>query len=144
MTSKIPTSKVTIVEVAKKAQVSLGTVSRVINNDVHVAPETRERVSAVIQDMGYVANRQARGLKGMKTNVIGVLVPDLATSYIGEIMHGIDAELALHHSPHSNQRSQLCCQYGAGHGGWFIACSAPQPRGLYWYARSPQIPLCSY
>jgi LacI family transcriptional regulator len=89
-------SKVTIVEVAKKAQVSLGTVSRVINNDVHVAPETRERVSAVIQDMGYVANHQARGLKGMKTNVIGVLVPDLATSYIGEILHGIDGELALH------------------------------------------------
>ena len=77
MENKLPASKVTIVEVAKKAQVSLGTVSRVINNDVHVAPETRERVSAVIQEMGYVANRQARGLKGMKTNVIGVLVPDL-------------------------------------------------------------------
>ena len=82
-------------EVAKKAEVSLGTVSRVINNDIHVAPETRERVSAVIQDLGYVANRQARGLKGMKTNVIGVLVPDLATSYIGEILHGIDSELAV-------------------------------------------------
>src|SRR5512133_1122112 len=96
MVDKLPASKVTIVEVAKNAQVSLGTVSRVINNDVHVAPETRERVSAVIQDMGYIANRQARGLKGMKTNVIGALVPDLATSYIGEILHGIDAELALH------------------------------------------------
>jgi len=88
--------KVTIVEVAKKAGVSLGTVSRVLNNDIHVAPETRERVSAVIQDMGYVANRQARGLKGMRANVIGVLVPDLATGYIGEILHGIDVELALH------------------------------------------------
>ena len=96
MSNKTLPSKVTIVEVAERAQVSLGTVSRVINNDAHVAPETRERVSAVIQDMGYVANRQARSLKGMKTNVIGVLVPDLATSYIGEILHGIDAELALH------------------------------------------------
>ena len=96
MVNKSFTPKVTIVEVAKRAQVSLGTVSRVINNDVHVAPETRERVSSVIQEMQYVANRQARGLKGMKTNVIGVLVPDLATSYIGEIMHGIDAELAHH------------------------------------------------
>jgi LacI family transcriptional regulator len=95
MANKTSTSKVTIVEVAKKAKVSLGTVSRVINNDAHVAPGTRERVSSVIQDLGYVANRQARGLKGMKTNVIGVLVPDLATSYIGEILHGIDSELAL-------------------------------------------------
>lgn len=88
--------KVTIVEVAEKAGVSLGTVSRVINNDVHVAPETRERVSAVMREMGYVANRQARGLKGSKTNVVGMLAPDLGTGYIGEIMHGIDAELALH------------------------------------------------
>ncbi len=88
--------KVTIVEVAEKAGVSLGTVSRVINKDVHVAPETRERVTAVMRDMGYVANRQARGLKGSKTNVIGMLAPDLGTGYIGEIIHGIDAELALH------------------------------------------------
>src|SRR5687767_9318805 len=88
--------KVTIVEVAEKAGVSLGTVSRVINNDVHVAPETRERVATVMREMGYVANRQARGLKGSKTNVIGMLAPDLGTGYIGEIIHGIDAELALH------------------------------------------------
>jgi LacI family transcriptional regulator len=88
--------KVTIVEVAERAGVSLGTVSRVLNNDVHVAPETRERVSAIVRELGYVANRQARGLKGSKTNTIGILVPDLGTGYIGEIMHGVDAELALH------------------------------------------------
>ena len=89
-------SKITIVDVAEKAGVSLGTVSRVLNNDVHVAPETRERVSAVVREMGYVANRQARSLKGSKTNIIGMLVPDLGTGYIGEIIHGVDAELALH------------------------------------------------
>jgi len=95
MPKQKPSSKVTIVEVAKKGGVSLGTVSRVINNDVHVAPKTRERVSKVMQEMGYVANRQAQSLRGIKTNVVGVLVPDLGTGYIGEIMHGIDAELAL-------------------------------------------------
>jgi LacI family transcriptional regulator len=88
--------KVTIVEVARQAGVALGTVSRVLNNDAHVAPETRERVNAVIRDLGYVANRQARGLRNMKTNVIGVLAPDLANSYIGQILHGVDAELAVH------------------------------------------------
>lgn len=88
-------SKVTIVDVAKKAGVSLGTVSRAINNDVHVAPDTRERVLAVTRELGYVANRQARGLKGSRTNMIGMLVPDLGSGYIGEIIHGIDAELAL-------------------------------------------------
>jgi LacI family transcriptional regulator len=95
MTKQILPSKVTIVEVAEKAGVSLGTVSRVINNDVHVAPETRERVLAVTRDLGYVVNRQARGLKGSKTNIIGVLVPDLGTGYIGEIIRGIDTELGV-------------------------------------------------
>ena len=95
MAKQTALSKVTIVEVARKGGVSLGTVSRVINNDIHVAPETRERVSRVMQEMGYVANRQARSLRGSKTNVIGVLVPDLGTGYIGEIIHGIDSELAL-------------------------------------------------
>jgi LacI family transcriptional regulator len=96
MAKKAVPSKVTIVEVAEKAGVSLGTVSRVMNNDSHVSPETRERVSTVMREMGYVANRQARGLKGSRTNVIGVLAPDLGTGYIGEILHGIDTELGLH------------------------------------------------
>jgi LacI family transcriptional regulator len=94
--NKLSPSKITIVEVAEKAGVSLGTVSRVLNNDIHVAPETRERVSAVVREMGYVANRQARSLKGSRTNTIGMLVPDLGTGYIGEIMHGVDSELGLH------------------------------------------------
>jgi LacI family transcriptional regulator len=95
MKNRRSSPRFTIVDVAEKAGVSLGTVSRVINNDAHVAPETRERVEIIMREMGYVANRQARSLKGSKTNVIGVLVPDLGTGYIGEIMRGIDSELAL-------------------------------------------------
>jgi LacI family transcriptional regulator len=45
--------------------------------------------------LGYVANRQARSLAGGKSNIIGVLVPDLGTGYIEEIIRGIDAELSL-------------------------------------------------
>jgi LacI family transcriptional regulator len=93
--TKNRTSKVTIVDVAEKAGVSFGTVSRVINNDIHVRPETRERVQGVMQKLGYTANRQARSLAGGRSNIIGVLVPDLGTGYIGEIIRGIDAELSL-------------------------------------------------
>jgi LacI family transcriptional regulator len=89
------TSKVTIIDVAAEANVSYGTVSRVINNDVHVKQETRDRVLKTMQRLGYVANRQARSLAGGRTNCIGVLVPDLGTGYIGEIIRGIDAELGL-------------------------------------------------
>jgi len=87
--------KITIDDVAAKAGVSLGTVSRVINDDVHVKMETRERVKEAMQQLGFVANRQARSLAGGKTNMIGLLVPDLGTAYIGEIIHGIDTELSL-------------------------------------------------
>ncbi len=93
--NKNPTPKVTIIDVATKAGVSFGTVSRVINNDVHVKAETRQRVLDAMQHLGFVANRQARSLAGGKSNMIGVLVPDLGTGYIGEIIRGIDTELSL-------------------------------------------------
>jgi len=92
---KITNEKVTIVEVAAQAGVSFGTVSRVINNDIHVKKETRERVLQTMQRLGFVANRQARSLAGGKSNSVGVLVPDLGTGYIGEIIRGIDTELSL-------------------------------------------------
>jgi len=88
-------SKATIVDVAAEAGVSYGTVSRVINDDVHVKPETRQRVLDAMHRLGFVANRQARSLAGGRTNSIGVLVPDLGTGYIGEIIRGIDTELSL-------------------------------------------------
>ncbi len=88
-------SSITIFEVAAQAGVSYGTVSRVLNNDPHVRVETRERVNKVIQELGYVVNRQARSLAGGKTRIIGILVPDLGTGYIGEVIQGIDTELQL-------------------------------------------------
>jgi LacI family transcriptional regulator len=88
-------SKVTIIDVAAEANVSYATVSRVINHDVHVKQETRDRVLQTMVRLGYVANRQARSLAGGRTNTIGVLIPDLGTGYIGEIIRGIDAELGL-------------------------------------------------
>jgi LacI family transcriptional regulator len=87
---------VTILDVAAESGVSYGTVSRVINNDPHVKTETRERVVVAMDRLGYVINRQARSLAGGKTNIIGMLVPDLGTGYIGEIIRGVDAELGLY------------------------------------------------
>lgn len=88
------TSRVTIVDVAREAGVSYATVSRVLNDDPYVKSETRERVSAALDRMGYIANRQARSLRTGRSQMIGLLARDLGTGYVGQIIAGIDAEIA--------------------------------------------------
>ena len=86
---------VTIVDVAREANVSYTTVSRVLNNKGSVKPETRERVLMAMTRLGYVVDQRARSLAGGRSQLIGLLVHDVGTSYIGEIIRGIDAELAF-------------------------------------------------
>jgi LacI family transcriptional regulator len=87
-------SSATIIDVAHEAGVSFSTVSRVVNNHKHVKPETRERVLNAMMRLGYVVNQQARSLAGGRSQVIGLLVPDVGNGYIGEIIRGVDEELA--------------------------------------------------
>jgi len=86
--------RVTIMDVAHEAGVSYSTVSRVVNNKDVVEEKTRARVIQAINKLGYVVNRQARSLAGGSSQVIGLLVRDLGTGYIGEIIRGIDDEIA--------------------------------------------------
>jgi LacI family transcriptional regulator len=85
---------VTILDVAREAGVSYATVSRVLNNKAHVKPEKREAVLRAMARLGYVANQQARSLAGGRSRVVGLLVQGLESSYTGEIVRGIDEELA--------------------------------------------------
>ncbi len=94
MARKKPYHEATIVDVAKEAGVSYSTVSRVVNNKSYVKQETREKVLLAMTRLGYQANLQARSLAGGQTHVIGLLVVDLATQYMGEIIHAIDDTLA--------------------------------------------------
>ena len=93
MTSRAA-DRVTIIDVAKEANVSFATVSRVVNGKGYVSAATRERVLHAMTRTGYIVNRQARALAGGRRQVIGLLVPDLDTSYVGELLRGIDEELA--------------------------------------------------
>lgn len=74
----------TIYDVAKKAKVSLGTVSNVINGKPSVRPELRRRVEAAMRTLGYVPNHAARSLAKGKNNSIGVLYPFDIDNYAGE------------------------------------------------------------
>ncbi len=99
MSKRAPRSSrdVTIFDVADEAGVSYATVSRVVNNKEHVSVEKRERVLRAMAQLGYVANAQARSLAGGSSHVVGLLVDYLNTSYMGEIIRGIDAALDAHH-----------------------------------------------
>jgi LacI family transcriptional regulator, galactose operon repressor len=83
------TGRVTIREIADLAGVSIATVSRVLNGREDVAPDTRERVSRVISEHGYTANRQARGLSAGRTGLVGVLVPLVFPVYFSDILAGV-------------------------------------------------------
>ena len=85
---------ITIIDVANEAGVSYATVSRVVNNKGSINPETREKVLRAMAKLGYVANLQARSLAGGRSHVVGLLVHAIDTAYIGEIIRGIDEELA--------------------------------------------------
>ncbi|MBF8983529.1 LacI family DNA-binding transcriptional regulator [Lutibacter sp. B2] len=82
--------KVTIKDVAKRAGVSISTVSRVINSSKPVSSEIHQKVSSIIEETGYVPNPIARSLVMKKSRLIGVLVPDVSNFFIGEILNGIE------------------------------------------------------
>lgn len=83
-------SSVTIREVARRAEVSPMTVSRVINGSAQVRGETRERVEQVIAELGYVPNSLARGLARQKTGTLALLVPDVSNPFFTQIAHGAE------------------------------------------------------
>lgn len=84
----VPSSRVTIREVARAAGVSVATVSKVLNDRYGVAASTAERVRAVIDELGYESSLVARSLRNQRTNVIGVLVADLEP-YSAEVLKGV-------------------------------------------------------
>lgn len=84
---------VTVTDVARAAGVSLATVSRVLSGYEFVREDTRNRVLEAVERLGYVANLQARSLAGGRSQIIGLLVPNLDTGYVATITHRIDQEL---------------------------------------------------
>jgi LacI family transcriptional regulator len=85
---------VTIHDVAKEAGVSVSTVSRVLNGKDDVALETIEKVHGVVRDLRYTSSLAARGMRSIRTNVIGLIIPDVGTPYCIEVMRGVNRAIA--------------------------------------------------
>lgn len=82
----------TIRDVANRAQVSVASVSRVLNRLENVSDETRNRVTDAVRELGYVPHAGARSLSLAKTNAIGVVLPDFHGEFFSEIVRGMDRE----------------------------------------------------
>ncbi len=91
----------TINEIARLAQVSPATVSKVLNNRRYVSTITRARVERVIAETGFVPSQRARGLSKRRSFILGLLIPYtsdqlFADPHLLEIMRGIEAEANTH------------------------------------------------
>ncbi|MBD7935512.1 MULTISPECIES: catabolite control protein A [Cytobacillus] len=81
---------ITIYDVAREANVSMATVSRVVNGNPNVKPTTRKKVLEVIERLGYRPNAVARGLASKKTTTVGVILPDVSSTLVAELARGIE------------------------------------------------------
>jgi len=82
----------TIRDVARKAQLSVATVSRALNGFDNVSEQARDRVAEAVRELGYVPHAGARSLSLARTNAIGVVLPDLHGEFFSEIVRGMDRE----------------------------------------------------
>src|SRR5690625_1501581 len=81
---------VTIYDVAREANVSMATVSRVVNGNPNVKPTTRKKVLDTIERLGYRPNAVARGLASKKTTTVGAIIPDISSIFFSELTRGIE------------------------------------------------------
>lgn len=83
--------KATIKDIAKLAQVSTATVSKVVNcKDEKISSATRERIMGIIEELGYVPNRIASSMVTKRTKTIGLIIPDIANPFFPEIARGAE------------------------------------------------------
>ena len=87
--------RASVVDVARRAQVSVGTVSNVLNRPDQVASATRDRVQAAIEELQFVRNASARQLRAGTLASIGVVLLDIANPFFTAVARGIEDRLAL-------------------------------------------------
>lgn len=88
--------KVSMKDVAQKAGVSTATVSHVINKTRFVRVETKKKVLDAMKELNYYLNSAARSLRSRKSNVVGLLVPDISNFFFTSIARGVENTLKKH------------------------------------------------
>ncbi|MEM9032582.1 MAG: LacI family DNA-binding transcriptional regulator, partial [Pseudomonadota bacterium] len=89
-------SSPTLDDVARLAGVSTATVSRCLNSPQQVVEDTRERVLAVVREIGYAPNFGARALAAKRTNTIGAIIPTMENAIFARGLQAFQEELGQH------------------------------------------------
>lgn len=80
---------ITIKDIAARLQVSPSTVGRALADDSRISASMKQRVLEVAGEMGYVANRAARMMRGVSSNLVGLVVPDIRNSFFSTMAHAL-------------------------------------------------------
>ena len=84
----------TLKDVAKASGLTVGTVSRVLNNRGYISDKTREKVYRVMKELDYQPNEMARSLSKQKNNTIGVILPQIEHPYFAKVLSRLEREAA--------------------------------------------------
>jgi LacI family transcriptional regulator len=91
-----PGQDVTILDIAKCLDISHTTVSRAIAGHEHISEETKRRVKQAVRQMGYVPNASARTMRGQRSSVIGLIIPDVQNDFYATVAKIVADNLAAH------------------------------------------------
>lgn len=86
----------TLAEIARRAGVATSTASRAFNEPHRLRPETVERIRAIAEELGYVANRHARALSTGRTGFIGLIVPDIVNPFFPPLIRAAQRQATRH------------------------------------------------
>lgn len=129
-------SRVTLLDVARHANVSRATASLVIRKSPLVGAATREKVEKALQELGYVYNMGAASLRVERSNTVGVIMPTLGNPFYGELLSGIDSVvgeaglvvlLANSHENFANQSTLMQRMREHGVDGVIVSLTAGTP-----------------
>ena len=105
----------TLKDVAKASGLTVGTVSRVLNNRGYISDKTREKVYQVMKELNYQPNETARALSKQKSNTIGVILPNIEHPYFAKVLSRLEREAAkqgyrimLFVSRYKEEREEQC------------------------------------
>jgi LacI family transcriptional regulator len=116
----VPAKRITMRDVAKRAQVSQSTVSRVLSPTPQAIPigeETRQRVLDAVEELGYFPNLHAGSLRGQKTHLIAMMIADIANPFyhpmvraVQDVAHDRRYDVLVANSDHMRENELLFCE----------------------------------